>query len=321
MLKPLVYVDGHFRNNIDLADISEFIKVKENMVWLDVENPTADDIALLHEEFEFHHLSLEDAVHQQQRPKIDEYGAYFFLVAHALTYNPEELEMRWQEVDLFVGRNYVVTVHMEPVAALKTSLERAEKHPQMLTEGVGFLVYSIMDAIIDEYMPILEVIDDQVDDIEEGIFHEFRESAIEDIFKLKRELLKIRRTAAHLRDVFNVLCRRDNPLFTANQLVYFQDIYDHLYRVTDSVDIYREVLSGALEAYLSINANNLNNIMKVFGGWSIILMSGALIAGIYGMNFEFMPELKMKFGYPGALVAMLIVGLIELAIFKKKKWL
>ena len=321
MLKPLVYVDGHFRNNIDLADISEFIKVKENMVWLDVENPTADDIALLHEEFEFHHLSLEDAVHQQQRPKIDEYGAYFFLVAHSLTYNPEELEMRWQEVDLFVGRNYVVTVHMEPVAALKTSLERAEKHPQMLTEGVGFLVYSIMDAIIDEYMPILEVIDDQVDDIEQGIFHEFRESAIEDIFKLKRELLKIRRTAAHLRDVFNVLCRRDNPLFTANQLVYFQDIYDHLYRVTDSVDIYREVLSGALEAYLSINANNLNNIMKVFGGWSIILMSGALIAGIYGMNFEFMPELKMKFGYSGALVAMLIVGLIELAIFKKKKWL
>jgi len=321
VLTCLVHKEGKFTNQVDLADISELIKVPENLVWLDVLDPTDADMDLLAEEFGFHVLSLEDAMHPQLRPKIDEYEGYFFLAAHALKYDREKTEIDIQEVDLFVGKNYVVTVHKDPIDALKSSIERCEKHPHMLKEGVGFLVYSIMDAVIDDYMPVLDQIDEQVDQIEESIFADFQQTAIADIFKLKREMLQIRRTAGHLRDVFNILCRRDQPLFTPQTLLYFQDIYDHLFRITDAVDIYRDVLTGALEAYLSLNANKLNAIMKVFAGLSIILMTSALIAGIYGMNFKHMPELEWPNGYYGALALMVGLGIIEFIFFRRRGWL
>lgn len=323
MIQTVVYEHDsqRFDREIRFDEISEVIKPPHNLVWVDVEKPTPEEMRALEHEFGFHPLSIEDVLHGHQRPKIDEYNGYFFLVLNALKYDRESMELDLIEIDFFIGRNYVVTVHDGSSPALDDALTRARAHPRVFEEGIGLLVYTIMDTIIDEYMPVLDIIDEQVDDIEESLFHDFRPDAISTIFGLKREMLKVRRNVGHMRDVFNILARRDQPLFSAHAVVYFQDIYDHLYRITDAVDIYRDTLTSALDAYVSLNANKLNEIMKVFAGISIILMSAALIAGIYGMNFEHMPELKWIHGYPSALTLMVVLGLAELIWFKRKNWL
>lgn len=323
MIQTVVYEheNQRFDREIRFEEISEVIKQPRNLVWVDVEKPTPEDMQALEREFGFHPLSIEDVLHGHQRPKIDEYNGYFFLVLNALKYDRESMELDLLEVDFFIGRNYVVTVHDGSSPALDDALTRARAHPRVFEEGIGLLVYTIMDTIIDEYMPVLDIIDEQVDDIEENLFHDFQADAISVIFNLKRELLKVRRNVGHMRDVFNILARRDQPLFSSQAVVYFQDVYDHLYRITDAVDIYRETLTSALDAYVSLNANKLNEVMKVFAGISIILMTAALIAGVYGMNFEHMPELHWAHGYPTAITLMVVLGLAELIWFKRKRWL
>lgn len=323
MIQTVVYEheNQRFDREIQFDEISEVIKQPRSLLWVDVEKPTSEDMQALEREFGFHPLSIEDVLHGNQRPKIDEYNGYFFLVLNALKYDREHMVADLLEVDFFIGRNYVVTVHDGSSPALDDALTRARAHPRVFEEGIGLLVYTIMDTIIDEYMPVLDIIDEQIDDLEENLFHDFQADAISTIFKLKRELLKVRRNVGHMRDLFNILARRDQPLFSSQAVVYFQDVYDHLYRITDAVDIYRETLTSALDAYVSLNANKLNEVMKVFAGISIILMTAALVAGVYGMNFEHMPELHWAHGYPTAITLMVVLGLAELIWFKRKNWL
>jgi magnesium transporter len=321
VITTVVYEHQRFDREIEFSEISEVIKEDRNLVWVDVEAPSDDEMHQVAHEFHFHPLSVEDVLHGHQRPKIEEYTGYNFLVGHALTYDKEAMSLNMIEIDFFIGRNYVVTVHREKCRALDEALVRVRQHPKVLEEGVGFLVYALMDTIIDDYMPILDDLDEQIDDIEESIFHQFSAESINTIFKLKREMLRVRRNVGHMRDVFNILARRDQPMFSAQTVIYFQDIYDHLYRITDAVDIYRDVLTGALEAYISLNANKLNEIMKVFAGISIILMTAALVAGIYGMNFKIMPELEWPLGYAWSLGLMVALGTVEYWWFRRKGWL
>ncbi|NDD29269.1 MAG: magnesium and cobalt transport protein CorA [Proteobacteria bacterium] len=323
MIQTIVYEHEiqRFGREIHFEDISDVVKEPRNLVWIDVEKPTEQEMQRLQQELALHPLSVEDVLHGHQRPKIDEYEGYFFVVANALRYDTANVSLELTEIDFFIGRNYVVTVHDGTCKAIDEALTRARAHPRVFEEGLGLLVYTIMDAIIDEYMPILDQLDEKIDSIEEGIFNHFEAEAINGIFRLKREMLKVRRNVGHMRDVFNILARRDQPLFSSHAVLYFQDIYDHLYRITDAIDIYRDTLTSALEAYVSLNANKLNEIMKVFGGISIILMTAALIAGIYGMNFQYMPELHWSHGYPSAMGLMVVLGLAELVIFKHKGWL
>ena len=322
MVRSLVFENGGLLAEVPDDDLDAHVANPDCVLWVDVSEPTEADFAMLAREFGFHPLSLEDARKQLQRPKMEEYEGYYFLVTQALVFDPAHLEVHFSEVDLFVGRNFVVTVHAEPLPSLEEGQRRCQRNPMILSEGVGHLVYTIVDSIIDEYLPVLDTIDERVDELEESIFHDFDESAIERIFTLKRSLLQIRRTSGNLRDVFNVLMRRDQPLFTPQTLLYFRDIYDHLLRITDSVDIYRDILTGALDAWLSLNANRLNSIMKTFAGLSIILMTAALVAGIYGMNFRgWFPELNWQYGYAWSLGLMLVLGLAEYALFRRKGWL
>ena len=321
MVTCLVFENGGLHTEVPVDDLDGYVARPGCVLWVDLSEPEEDDFEMLQREFGFHPLSLEDAKKHVQRPKIEEYEGYFFLVTQALLFDAENLEVRFSEVDFFVGRNFVVTVHDKPLTALRESMLRCQRNPMILSEGVGFVVYTIVDSIIDEYLPVLDTIDDRVDDLEEDIFHDFDETAVERIFTLKRSLLQIRRNSGHMRDVFNVLMRRDQPLFTPQTVIYFRDIYDHLFRITDSVDIYRDILTGALDAWLSLNANRLNTVMKTFAGLSIMLMTAALVAGIYGMNFVHIPELQWLGGYPFALGLMVVLVLAEYAIFRRKGWL
>lgn len=306
---------------IRAEDISNVIADPGNLLWIDLTNPTERDFTLLAEEFDFHPLALEDARVHHQRPKLDQYDRFLFIVFYAVA--PSDAgHFRLVELALFVGPNYLVTVHQADCPEIAQTAERwKENAGQLNARGVAVLLYSLLDTIVDDYFPILDAITERVDDLEEAIFSGQASSALEEIFILRKRLLALRRILAPERDLMTILTRRDIELLGPDTAIYFQDVYDHVLRVTDAVDTYRDLLSSALEAYLSVISNNLNQVMRTLTSWSIILMTLALIAGIYGMNFVNIPELHFHWGYYATLVGMFILGAALFALFKRIRWL
>jgi len=291
-----------------------------SVLWLDIQDPTDEDIALLRDRFNFHPLAIEDATRSHERPKVDSYDTYYFVVFYAASYNAEENHIETQPLNLFIGANYLVTVHTGTVSYIEETRARWRVPNSPLGNKVSALVHALLDALVDDYFPLMDQVADRVEDLEDTIFVHFDESAIQIMFSLKKDLLNLRRVVAPERDVLNVLLRRQLPIFRPKDMVYFQDVYDHIVRVTDSIDTYRDLLSSALDSYLSLQSNNLNEVMKVLTMASIILMSAALIAGVYGMNFKAMPELSWPWGYPFALGLIIAIGVLLFVYFRRKKW-
>lgn len=313
--------DGHFRSTADPQDISEIIKRKDQFVWLDMQAPQEGDIALLRDEFKFHPLAIEDATRHHERPKVDSYDGYYFVVFYAIAYDEGKNRLCTEAMNLFVGANYLVSVHHEEISAIDETIKRWQKDEEEFGNDAGALLYALLDTITDDYFPVIDRLADRVEVLEEQIFERFQESALQDVFSLKRDLLSIRRIVAPERDVLNILIRREVPIFERNSILYLQDVYDHIVRITDSIDTYRDLLSSALDAFLSVQSNRLNQIVKVLTIASIVLMCDALIAGIYGMNFEFMPELHWRYGYPFALGLMVTVSVGLVLYLRRRKWL
>ncbi|HEV7797645.1 MAG TPA: magnesium/cobalt transporter CorA [Pyrinomonadaceae bacterium] len=310
-----------FNENCLAADISELREEEGNIIWADVSDPTSRDFEELAEEFGFHHLSIEDCQNAHQRPKVEEYTGYYFIVLYEaeLAGPTDRLELR--ELNIFLGKNYLVTVHSRPIRAIATAARLWHEWTDRAEQGSGLLAYLLIDGIVDDYLPLLDIISERMDDLEESIFGEWRAEVIEDIFSIKKKLLYLRRSITPLRDVFNTMLRREQPIFPRETHVYFQDVFDHLIRVADTIDSLRDMLSSTMDAYLSVSGNRMNKIMKRLTSISTILMSVTLIAGIYGMNFVFMPELRWRFGYVYALLSMVVVGLALYVYLKKVKWI
>jgi magnesium transporter len=310
-----------FTENCVNADISELREEEGNIIWADVNDPTSRDFEELAEEFGFHHLSIEDCQNAHQRPKVEEYTGYYFIVLYEaeLAGPTDRLELR--ELNIFLGKNYLVTVHSRPIRAIATAARLWHEWTDRAEQGSGLLAYLLIDGIVDDYLPLLDIISERMDDLEDSIFGEWRAEVIEDIFSIKKKLLYLRRSITPLRDVFNTMLRREQPIFPRETHVYFQDVFDHLIRVADTIDSLRDMLSSTMDAYLSVSGNRMNKIMKRLTSISTILMSVTLIAGIYGMNFVFMPELRWRFGYVYALLSMVVVGLALYVYLKKVKWI
>lgn len=310
-----------FTQNCLVADISELREEDGLIIWADVSDPTSTDFDQLAEEFGFHHLSIEDCRSEHQRPKVEEYTGYYFIVLYEseLAGPTDRLELR--ELNIFLGKNYLVTVHSRPIRAIATAERLWHEWTDRAEQGSGLLAYLLIDAIVDDYLPLLDIISERMDDLEDSIFGEWRAEVIEDIFSIKKKLLYLRRSITPLRDVFNTMLRREQPIFPRETHVYFQDVFDHLIRVADTIDSLRDMLSSTMDAYLSVSGNRMNKIMKRLTSISTILMSVTLIAGIYGMNFTFMPELRWRFGYVYALLSMVVVGLALYVYLKKVKWI
>jgi magnesium transporter len=303
-----------------LEDLSELITHKQTTIWIDVVDPTPDEIARIGEEFHFHPLALEDVARGDQRPKVDQYDDYQFIVFYGLTTTAGGC--RSHEVDIFLGKHYLVSFHKSDLPIIAQIAERWRTNAAKLGSlGIGFLLHSLLDGLVDEYFPVLDDIAERSEDLEESIILAGQPTLQAEILRLRRELLLIRRVAGPERDVMNVLIRRDPPLFSSKEIVYFQDVYDHLLRVTDTVDISRDMLASVLDANLSMVSYTLNVVVKRLTSYSIILMSISVIAGIYGMNFVFMPELDWRWGYPFALGLMVLVGMVEVGIFRRIGWL
>ena len=312
---------------LDLSKADHLRQIKTDagqVVWLDLSDPDASDLALLREKLGLHTLAIEDLETRKQRPKIDAYPGQHVLVAYEIVSaakDPERYHLG--EVHLIGGERYLVTVHWGDSPAVKQVRERWRENADSVATTKGGLVYEVLDTIADGYFPILDRLSDRIDRVQDGIMAGGTEAgpkALRDVLLLKRQLLELRRVVAPLRDVANSLLRRDLGVVEDELIPYFQDLYDHLVRVLDNIDLYREMLGAALDANLSVTSNNLNVIVKRLTAFTVILMIPTLIAGIYGMNFHFMPELGWPVGYPAALIVMGASMLGTYLFFRARDW-
>jgi magnesium transporter len=310
-----------FTENFPAADISDYCIDGKHVVWADVSDPTSEDFTELAEEFNFHPLSIEDCRNAHQRPKVEEYPGYYFIVLYEAELSGPHDNLELRELNIFLGANFLVTVHSRPIRAVKTAARLWKEWTDRADQGSGLLAYLLIDSIVDDYMPLLDILSERMDLIEDQIFGDFQSEAIQDIFRIKKQLLYLRRSITPLRDVFNTMLRREQPIFPRETHVYFQDVFDHIIRVSDSIDTLRDMLGSTMDAYLSVSGNRMNMVMKRLTSIATILMSVTLVAGIYGMNFDFMPELKWKYGYPLALLSIVVVGFGLYLYLRKVEWL
>ncbi len=280
---------GELHTYSEPDQIAGLIAQPDSLVWVDMLAPTSDEHDVLVTQFKFHPLALEDIVHRHQRPKIDVYSDHFFIVVYGVSLEGLEQEITLREIGVFLGKNYVVTVHAEPAPELQTALERWDHSIESIGADIGALLYAIMDGLVDEYFPLIDEVSERVETLEERIFETFDRNALNDLFRLKKDLLALRRVIAPERDVFNVLMRRDPPILPAGSIVYFQDVYDHAVRVLDSIDTYRDLLSSALDAFLSVQSNSLNEVMRRLTVISTIFLPLTFLSGFFGMNFVHLP--------------------------------
>jgi magnesium transporter len=319
---------------IPADEIDQLLAAPGELLWIDATAPSSAELERLRSELNLHPLALEDLTHRSDRPRIEQFDGLYAIVFYAIGV-PVGGDLECLQINLLVARNYLLTVHETPIPVLEEVIRRWQVNAERMDPDVGIPVYSLLDTLVDGYFPCVDEITERVEAMEDQVFQGLNQEAIQAIFHLKKDLLRFRRIVAPERDVINVLLRREQPIFSERSLIYFQDIYDHLVRITDSIDTYRDLLSSAMDAYLSVasnrlaensiklaeGANQLNKTMQALTSWSIILMSASLIAGIYGMNFRIMPELGLRYGYFGALGTMLVLGVGLLIVFKRKGWL
>jgi magnesium transporter len=306
----------------ELGAIDALRSKPDHVVWLDIVSPTADDVALLRDEFDVHPLALEDLEKRRQRPKLDTYAEQQIIVSYeTLAPKGRDRVFALGEIHIFAGPRYLVSVRWQESPAIAAVRQRFRDRPDAVARTSGSLLYAILDEVVDGYFPVLDGLSDKIEALESRILAGGQiGGTLRTVLGLKRELLELRRTISPQRDVANALLRRDLPLVDDLSAPYFQDLYDHLIRVLDQLDLQRDLLASALEANLSVTSNNLNAIMKRLTAFTVVLMVPTLIAGIYGMNFHAMPELSWPLGYPLALGLMLIAMVGATIFFRRNDW-
>ena len=333
----------------DATEISTILAAGNACVWLDLVGATPEELALIREEFSLHPLAIEDAARQAQRPKLESYDETYFMVVFAIEMNealarvgnvfevddPERATRKsgWlegtpfhlHEVDLFIGSRFLITSHSVPLPVIDKVWKRWALQPGPIEGGTGTVTYRVLDAIVDEFFPVLDGIVEEVEELEQRLFTQVQKGAknndLRALFRIKRDLLQLRRVLGPERDAVLALSRQDIPLFGRHVIFYFQNVYDHIARLTDSLDVYQDMLTNALESYLSLVSNNLNEVMKTLTSVTVMFMVPTLIAGIYGMNFKVMPELESDLGYPFALTLMIGSAVALFVYFRRREWI
>jgi magnesium transporter len=312
--------NGRKIGDVEIDDISEILRFPGQFVWIGVHEPDAELLRKLQEEFGLHDLAVEDALGAHQRPKLEEYGDSLFVVLR--TAQVVDDEVLFGETHVFLGPRYVVSIRHGASLPYTEVRARCERTPQLLSKGPGFVLYALMDFIVDHYFPIADAIEETMENLEEGIFggNGGRET-LERIYRLKRDLVGLKRAVAPLMEVCNRLVRFDLELIQPDTKLYFRDVYDHVLRINETVDTMRELLTSALEANLTLVSIGQNDVTKKLAAWAAILAVPTMIAGVYGMNFDVMPELRWHYGYAVVMGAMLGICGLLFAQFKRVGWL
>ncbi|HLM02489.1 MAG TPA: magnesium/cobalt transporter CorA [Pyrinomonadaceae bacterium] len=324
-MEIFVYRDGcdGVEEGLSPQQLPELLSNPKNVVWVDVEEPTAADEKILESIFRFHHLTLEDARETRNHPKVEVFPEYLFFIVHGVKNETNSYNFVTKELDGYLGRNYVVTYHHEKFRAIDAVKRQIRSTTYICSRGADYLLHQILDQIVDLYIPIVDDFDNSINDIEDRIFRMKKadNSILEEIMDLKRSVNRLIRISSKQLNVIYRLAHGEFPLINREILPFYRDVYDHLARVSDLAENYRDLVGGLLDIHFSIIANRTNDVMKVMTIFSAIMLPLSLIAGIYGMNFENMPELKTKYGYFIALGSMALVAGGLLIYFWRKGWL
>ena len=323
LVNCVVYEDGSKLADIPVSRIGDYIALPKCFVWVALQDATQEELLELQQEFNLHPLAVEDAQHGHQRPKVEEYGDSIFTVLHLLeSRDGPEPELHVGEVDVFVGHNYVVSVRNRSDRGFAEVRERCQREPELLRNGPGFVLYALMDAVVDRYFPVIDALEVELETIEERIFTKgvARES-IKRLYALKQRLTVLKHAVAPLLEGVGRLHGGRVPQICAGTQDYFRDVVDHLSRINNTIDAIRDTIGTAIHVNLSMVTIEDGEVTKRLAAWAAIFAVCTAFAGIWGMNFEHMPELKWRYGYAMALA--LIGGFCGYLYyrFKKSKWL
>lgn len=296
--------------------IEAMLSEKDQWYWIDFHAPTEKEVELLQIPLRFHPLSIEDCTHTLQRPKLDYYDDYHFFIFQAL--NPGVVQ--GEEIDLFLGPNYIVTYHNDYSHEVADVWKRLEQANTTREWNPSIVLYHVLDKIVDNFFPHVDRIEDLLNEIDENTAGRSTEELLNDLFDTRHQLLSLRHTITPMRDLVYRMINSHHLSGVLERKEYFADIHDHLLRLAEKVEASRELTTDIRDSYLSMNAHETNRVMKVLTVITTIFMPLTFIAGVYGMNFENMPELSWEFGYFGALTAMFTIGITMFLLFRKKGW-
>ena len=320
LINCVAYEEGRKVADIPKEDISEYLKRPGSFVWVALKDPDSVELEEMRQEFGLHELAVEDAHHGHQRPKIEEYGDSLFVVLQALEMKGGELNSG--ELDIFVGPNYILSVRLRTEKGFTDVRARTERDPQLLNHGAAYVLYALMDAVVDRYFPILDALETELEAIEEQIFvRNAARSNIEGLYLLKQKLMTLKHAVDPLMEAASKLFGGRVPMICRGMGEYFRDVFDHLQRLHASIEGIRDMQTTAIQVNLGMISLNETEVTKKLAAWAAIIAVPTMIAGVYGMNFKHMPELDWALGYPLAMAAMLGIDIALYAWFKKIGWL
>ena len=315
------YSMGRRVGDVELDNVHEVLKEPGQFVWIALHEPSEGMLARVQREFGLHDLAVEDAHAAHQRPKIEMYGDSLFVVLRTVQMNAEH-HIEFGETHFFVGHNFIVTVRHNSSVSYANVRLMCESTPHLLSKGQGFALYAVMDFIVDQYFPVMHELEMELVEIEDKIFKEKpSRKTTEQIYQLKRELLEVRRAVSPLVDVCNRLMRFDIKCISEETRAYFRDVYDQVVRINEVLENTRELLSTALEANFSLISISQNDVSKKFAGWAAIIAVPTMVAGFYGMNFRFMPELEWRYGFYSVILFTVGACFLLYYFFRRSGWL
>ncbi|PXW27617.1 magnesium/cobalt transporter CorA [Paraburkholderia caballeronis] len=324
LINCAAYQGGRKLADVAIPDISDYLSKPECFVWVALKDPDAGEMAAMKEEFGLHELAIEDVMNGNQRPKIDEFGNTLFAVLHTIELD-DDGELVTGQVNVFAGPNFVLSVRHRAQQGFRDVRARCEREPELLNEGAGFVLYALMDSVVDRYMPVIEALANEIDELEDRIFEKQTLAAsraiIEDLYSLKRRLVILQHHVAPLVDAVGKLVGGRIPQICVGMQAYYRDVYDHLVRVANSIDARREMVVTAVQVNLGMISLAESEVTKRLGSFAALFAVPTMIAGIYGMNFQYIPELHFRFGYPLCIAMMVVIDVVLFFLFRRASWL
>lgn len=325
------YQDNNIRR-LNIKELNQYLQQPEGLVWIDLENPQeAEEETILISLMDFHPLAIEDCQKGKDEeghlPKVEDFDDYLFIIFNPVEFilvdnnGKKQWEIKTSQVSAFLSKKILVTHHYKPQRSITYATQMLSKNPQTLGKGPDYLFHLIIDDIVDSYTPILDNLDDAIDIVEGEVFKTPSQNTMFDILQLKKNIMTIRRVAIYQREMLNRLSRGEFLLITEEEMIYYRNVYDHLVRMSDLADSYRDMVAGLLDAYLSVTSNRLNQVMKVLTIISTIFLPLSFITGFFGMNFRVIPLADREWGIAIAALFMCMVAVWMLWIFKRKKWI
>lgn len=321
LINCVVYQEGTKLTDIPVESISDHLGSPQRFVWVALRDGTEEELAQMQEEFGLHDLAVEDAHHGHQRPKIEEYDDMLFVALHLIELTPTD-ELRVGELHVFAGRNFILSVRNGSSQGFLGVRARCEREPQLLRQGPGFVLYALMDAVVDRYFPIVDALETELETIEGQIFERGAARAnIERLYQLKHQVTTLRHAVTPLLDAVGKLHGGRVPAVCLSSEAYFRDINDHLARLQTSIDTIRETVTTAIQVNLSMVTIEESEVTKRLAAWAGIFAVATFFVGVWGMNFEHMPELKQPWGYPAALGLIAATCGVMWWRFRRARWL